>query len=258
MSTFWHSYKAEFFKNKHSVFLWIHIVLPITLVIIMTFYRFGKLSNLALFDTFFKIMGLAFPLLAAVLCGLIADQEKQAGHYQIMLGKLPHKTTTFISQLCMLLTMCLGSIFLAILLFMISMKFVLHTCDVNYLLFFKTGCLIFLSVIFLYSLYLTLAYRFGIGACSVVGFAGVIIAAVASTGQGDNIWTFLPWVWPLRFTNFMLLLYYKVANKIPPIQYFYSYTQSRFYTGLIHMTILTICCIVIYIFSFHSLGDRQK
>ncbi|MBU3178581.1 lantibiotic immunity ABC transporter MutG family permease subunit [Clostridium estertheticum] len=256
MSVFWHSYKAEFFKNKHSVFLWAHILMPFLLVAIMTFSRFGKLSSLGLFVIFFKMIGFAFPLLAAALCGLIASQEKPAGDYQMMIGRLPHKTTTFISQLCMLLTMCLGAIFLAILLFMISMKWILHVTNINYLLFFKTGGLIFLSVIFLYSLYLILAYHFNTGVCTMVGFSGVIIVALASTSQGDSIWMFLPWVWSVRFIDFIAALRFNDLSKIP-LKYI-SYPQGGMDIGLMCMGVMTIFCVAVYIFTFHLWEGRQK
>ncbi len=257
MRVFYHSYKAEFFKNKHSVFLWMHIVSPFLLVALVTFSRIGKLNSLGLFDNFFKIIGFAFPLLSAVLCGLIADQEKQAGQYQMMLSKLPRKTITFISQLCMLLTMCLAAIFLAILECLISMKWLLHVNSINYLLFFKTGVLIFLSVIFLYSLYLTLAYRFNTGVCNILGFSGVIIAALASTGQGDSIWMFLPWVWPMRFINFMTAFEFKAGGQQIPMQYL-SYTQGRMNIGLMCMGVMTISCVVLCIFSLYFWEGRQK
>lgn len=253
MITFWHSYKAEFLKNKHGVFLWTHIILPFLLVIFITFYRFRKLNDLALFDYFFKAIGFFFPIISAVLCGLIADQEKQAGHCQIMLSKLPHKATTFVSQLCMLLTMSLASIYLAIIIFIISMKCIIHVNNINYLLYFKTGFFIFLSVIFLYSLYLALAYHFSTGVCIVTGFAGLIIAALASTGQGDGVWMFLPWVWPMRIVNFILKFKFKVSGEVLS-----AYTYSELTTGLTFMTVMTICCIVIYILSFHFWEGRQK
>ncbi len=253
MCTFWNSYKSEFFKNKHSVFLWAHIILPFLLVIFMTFYRFGQLSDLVLFNYFFKIIGFFFPLIAAVLCGLIADQEKQAGHCQMMLGRLPHKTTTFVSQLCMLLTMCLSSIYLAIILFIISMKFIIHINNINYLLYFKTGFLIFLSVIFLYALYLALAYHFSTGVCIITGFTGFIIAALAATGQGDSVWIFLPWAWPSRFINFVLKFQFKISGESLS-----SYTHAGMTKGLTLMAIMTICCITIYVLSFHFLEGRQK
>ncbi|OBR96960.1 ABC-2 family transporter protein [Clostridium ragsdalei P11] len=258
MSELWHSYKAEFFKNKHSIFLRAHIVLPFLLVCLMTFTRLGKSSDLGIFSNFFKLMGFAFSLLAAVLCALIADQEKQAGHCQIMLSKLSHKTTSFVSQLCMLLTMCLGAIFFAILLFFISMKLILHINSINYLLYFKTGAFIFLCVIFLYSLYLILAYHFNTAVCNITGFAGVIICAVASTAQGDSVWMFLPWVWPIRFINFIVMSQYKLQGKIPPKEIFFSYTQNGLNTGLTSMIIMTICCIIFYILSFHFWEGRQK
>lgn len=258
MSDFFHSYKAEFFKNKHSIFLWAHIILPILLVVVMTFTRLSKLSDLDIFSNFFKLIGFAFSLLAAVLCGLIADQEKQAGHCQMMFSKLPHKTATFISQLCMLLTMCLGAILFAILLFLMSMKFILHVTSINYLLYFKTGAFVFLCAIFLYSLYLALAYHFNTGVCNITGFAGVIICALASTGQGDSVWMFLPWVWPIRFINFIVISQYKLAGKTPLKQYYLSYTQNGLNMGLTCMAVMTICCIIIYIFSFHFWDGRQN
>jgi ABC-2 type transport system permease protein len=258
MSEFFPSYKAEFFKNKHSIFLRAHIVLPFLLVCLMTFTRLGRLSDLDTFSNFFKIIGFAFSLLAAVLCGLIADQEKQAGHCQIMLSKLTHKTTSFVSQLCMLLTMCLGAVFLSILLFFISMNFILHKGNINYILYFKTGALIFLCVIFLYSLYLALAYHFNTGVCNITGFAGVIICALASTGQGDNVWMFLPWVWPIRFINFIVMSQYKLQGKILSKQDFFSYTPNGLNIGLKCMAVMTICCVILYILSFHFWEGRQK
>lgn len=259
MDQFWRSYKAEFIKNKHSVFLWMHIGIPIVFVAMLNFIcfsRIGKLSSLGLFATFFEMIGLAFPLIIAVLCGLIVNREKKAGHYQMMLGKTPDKITTFISQLCMLLTMCLIAIFIAIISFIISTHWILHVNSINCFLFFKTGTLVFLSVSFLYTLHLTLGYRFGVGACSIVGFTGTIIAALASTGLGDYIWRFLPWVWPIRFSNFMIAFQFKGGGEMP-MRYLY-YTQSEMNIGLVYMGIMTSCCII-FLWLFTSFWEcRQK
>lgn len=259
MSKFWHSYKAEFIKNRHSIFLWIHIALPFLLVFLITFIcfnRVGKINNLSLYETFFKMIGFSFPLLIAILCALITNQEKLAGNYQMMLGKLPYKPISFISQICMLLTMCFASVFLAIILFIISMKLILHVDNINYLLFCITGALIFFSSIILYNLYLTFAYHFNTGICIIIGFSGVIISALAATGLGDNVWIFLPWVWSIRLINFMTAFQFKIQGALP-IQYSY-YTLNHMNTGLLYIGLITILSVFLYIFPLYFWEGRQK
>ncbi|OPJ64219.1 lantibiotic immunity ABC transporter MutG family permease subunit [Clostridium oryzae] len=255
---FWNSYRAEFYKNKKSVFMWLHIGLPVILTALLTFLclgRKGRLTNIGLFGTFFQMIGYAMTLIAAVLCSLVVSQEQQAGGFQMMLGKTRHKVTTFISQLCMLLSMCAFALLLAVVSFLLSMKFVLHIKNISYIMFIKTAMIVFISVIFLYSFYLIIAYCFGTGISNIMGFAGVIISALACTGQGDSIWRVLPWAWSVRLSNFMTVSQYAHGAKVPLT---YKYYQHNDITGGLIMGIMTVCCLSLSIAVFYFWEGRQR
>lgn len=201
MNIFWRSYKAEFMKRKRSLFVWLHLIVPVVIVVLFTllfFGRRGQLDGEHISTLLFEMVGLGFPLVISVLCGLITSQEEQAGHYQVMLGKTRIKIVSFLSQLTMLITMGIVAIIILLHCFFISMKGILNISNISYILFMEKGLLIFLSAIFLYCFSLVISYLFGIGTCSLIGFFGVIVAALSETTLGDKVWMYLPWSWPIR------------------------------------------------------------
>lgn len=202
MITFWRSYRAEFLKRKHSLFFWLHLAIPFILVVMLDLYlrgRNGGPNGDYFFRVFYEIIGFAYPLVIAVLCGLVTSQEEQAGQFQVMLGKVPQRITTYLSQLGMLLTMGFLSMTLAVGGFTLSARWLLGVGDINYNSVLYTGFLVYISVIFLYCLSLLLGYLFGIGICSLIGFLGIIVAALSETSLGESVWVYLPWAWAIRF-----------------------------------------------------------
>lgn len=237
MNRFWCSYKAEFMKRKHSLFFWLHVGIPIILVIILDLFymnRKGELEVSYLFTVLFELVGFAYPLVIAVLCGLVTSQEEEAGQFQVILGKVSSKVVSYFSQLAMLLTMGFFSFVLAVSGFAASARWMLGVEGIDYSTVLRTSGLMFISVIFMYCLSLVLGYLFGIGICSLVGFLGMIAAALAETNLGDKVWMYLPWAWAIRI------------GKGAAIQ-----------SGLIWMGGMTFCILVISMLWFRNWEGRR-
>lgn len=237
MNRFWCSYQAEFMKRKHSLFFWLHVGIPIILVIMLDLLymsRRGGLEASYLFTVLFELVGFAYPLVIAVLCGLVTSQEEQAGQFQVMLGKGSSKIIGYFSQLAMLLTMGLFSFVLAVAGFVASARWMLGVRGIDYSSVLRTSGLMFISVIFMYCLSLVLGYLFGIGICSLVGFLGMIVAALAETNLGDRVWMYLPWAWAIRMGN-----------------------GAAIQSGVIWMGAMTFCILVISMLWFRNWEGRR-
>ncbi len=170
---------------------------------------------------------------------MVADREGSAGNYQVVLTQSPNKCTALFPSCLMLATMCALSLFMAAAGLMGLM--VMWNIPFEAGLVLKAGFVLLLTVFPFYTIHLIFAYKAGIGMCSILGFAGVIISALAETGMLDMLWIAVPYCWPFRFVHSILYTY-----TIPCRIYYYI------------PLLLAISLILYAAFWFHHWEGRQK
>jgi ABC-2 type transport system permease protein len=247
---------AEFKKRNRSLFLLLHLVIPLTLSGIWVTYisaRKDLVNPQFIYVTFFELLGIGTPLIISIICGVVSDSEDEAGNFQNMLGLTKSKAVTFISQISMMILSYFFAILLAISTYTLALKYLVGVDEINFSLYFLTGFVFTLCGVFLYFFYQIIGYKYGIGMCSIGGFAGLIIAALSITSIGDKIWIFLPWAWPNRFS-----LYLFGHSEISQSTITDNYTNSTIVLkGCVSSFIFTIIVITLSIFWFKNWYGRK-
>lgn len=197
--------KAEFIKQKHSIFYPLHIGIPLVYILgvaALFWNRHEMLMTESFLFLICQITAVALPLVSALVCGLAADREAAAGNYQVILTESTNKSMALLAQLIMITIMCTVSILITFL--GLSGILVIWNLPVQVLLFVKAGAAILLSVIPFYAIHLVLAYKAGIGICSIIGFGGIILSALGETSILDSFWIIIPYCWPIRFVQLIV------------------------------------------------------
>jgi ABC-2 type transport system permease protein len=194
--------RADLLKTRHTPFLLIHLLAPLTgAAVFLAYYSYSPWSASDKALAFMQSLGCALPALIGLVCSMAAEQEANAGQYQGMLAMPAARITTYISKLLLLLCFGLGAVLFAYSLFGLGFSRILQQDRLG-LPFYLTGAVIlFGSNIFLYLLHLTASLQFGRGTSIGTGLAGSLVSALMLTGLGDSIWPYIPFAWGVRFIS---------------------------------------------------------
>jgi len=206
MQQFYKCLSGEFKKRKRSTFLLLHLCLPFLFTGILMLYYFSRnapLSAAASYIIFFQIIGITTPVIISILCGMVADAESEAGGFQNILGLIQSKTTSFLSQITMMILSYSASLFFALSIYVLALKFVVNVREVNLSLYYLTGAIFIAAAIFQYFFYHYISYKHSVEISGIFGFMGMIINALCLTTLGDKIWGFIPWAWANRFCDYL-------------------------------------------------------
>ena len=188
---------ADARKLASTPFFVLHIGLPllgggvVLLYGAATQYGAAKLAMLYL-----QLLALAYPLVAAWACTILAQQELEAGGgYQLLTG--PRRSIALGSKLFYLL----GCGLLACLLAVGGYGAAVNAGEAALPGFALLAVILWASMLFSYLLHLWL----GLGVGRSVGFAvaagEVLLAALMMTGLGDGIWYLVPCSWGIRMVS---------------------------------------------------------
>lgn len=242
MLSLFRALRADFQKLKHTQIFWIHIVIPIigAFFFLVCYNLFNKVETIEKHVLYFELLGMMFPLLIGIICGMVVSQEEQAGQFQVLLGSTKSRSISCLSKLLTLILMGMFSLFLALGIVLFGLKLFLHVSNIPYLLYFQVfGWLIF-SNIFIYILSFFVSLKFGKGASIFLGIAGMLIAALMLTGLGDRCWMYFPWAWGVRFCDYATL-YFMPAVMHKEIPYLlYSIRKASCITGAYTLGILIL------------------
>lgn len=205
---------ADILKTKRTPLIWMHAAAPLLCAVFFLLYMYGRVHEpFALYHDFTSTIAVIYPLLIGIVCGMAASVEEQAGHFQMMLA-VPHsKIVSFASKLLLLLLLNILSVCLAVGLYLIGLTFFLHVHDLPYLVFLKGGVWLIAGSVPLYMLSFFVSIKYGMGPSSLLGGAGLLMAALMNTGLGDIIWRYVPWAWSVRLAGLEGLLHFEKVKK---------------------------------------------
>lgn len=184
MITFFRYVKSDLIKIARLPMLLIHVIFPI----------FGTLAFLGLFAVrcttpfskisgFFELAAFAYPLLAAIVCSMAANEEASAGNFKEMMTA--HiKFMPFLSKLTALLL--LGAV--AILILVIGFILGLHVSCISLGYYLYCACILFSVSIFFYVLNLIISLRFGTIQTIVAGILETFLGPFLTSGIFDGTW----------------------------------------------------------------------
>jgi len=234
MNTLINSLNAESYKQRHSLFRGLSIVLPIMIAVVLASYfkvRTDAFNSHTAYLFFFEAIAMGSPLVISIISGLIISQEKKAGNFKNLLGINRHKKMLFFGKTLFMILSYSVSLLLAVGVYFLLLKFWIGY-DVSLMPFFFNIINFSLCAIFLYFFYNLLSYNLGSGLTSIFGIGGLVIAALSFTGQGDRIWFYLPWAWSHRFS---LFIYAKISQLETLAQYA---NEASFIMGILSAIIL--------------------
>ncbi|KIU05631.1 SpaG protein [Bacillus subtilis] len=163
----------------------------------------------------FTCISLLWKLLQLHCRCLSASLEEQAGKFQVLLGSTSPKVIAYASKMLMLLFMELCSIGIALFIYIIGLKFILHVPDLSYDIFITGGAWLVAGSVALYCIYFFISCMFGMGASVLIGGAGLLMTALMNTGLGDAIWKYNPWAWGIRLSGLNGVLHFKEKGDNP-------------------------------------------
>ena len=206
MKSFVRFSRADFQKNRHTPMLWMHIIIPASVaVLLLVYYAFSHQEATGKVYGLMELLGVGFPLIIGIITSMAIDQERSAGNFQELL-MAREKIKSYLSKLCMLLLMALGSLLIAIGGFALGFQFILHQNQFSVSVYGQLIIVLFLSQIFLYILHTVCSLRFGSGASIGLGIGESLISALLITGLGEGIWHWIPCGWGVRFSVYNLSL----------------------------------------------------
>lgn len=150
--------KAEYQKRKHSILLYIHIMVPIMCAVVFAgYYHISVWEPTTKISAYLEVLAVAFPFLIGIIVGLVIQIENQAGHFQVLLGTIPSRTATYIGKFGFLIINALVSTLLALGIFALLYRNAPAT------LYMKAGFLLLITVLPIYLIHLFVGMNFGKG-----------------------------------------------------------------------------------------------
>lgn len=193
--------RSDFRKMKHTFLLWIHILLPAAVSFaFISYYSVSAWKTETKITVFLETLSIAFPLVIGLICGNAAEQEEQAGNYQVMLSSIRSKTAVYLGKLLGLLLLGTAAVMLAVGIFAAGFgKYPLA-------LYGKAAGILLLGNAFGYVLHLFISLQYGKGASTGLGMTESLISALMLTGLGDRIWQVIPCAWGARISSYLLYI----------------------------------------------------
>lgn len=198
MGRFWKAYRAEFLKMRRTFLYGIHAAVPLAgSLLFLLYYRMSAWDELAQLSGFAEIIGVSFPLLAALVCAGTVSLEEE-NHFQVFLGNSCRKRDAFLAKWLAMESLGFLAVLAAILLFAAGQRWWLGKDGISPELYGGTFLLLFLGSVPLYLEHLFLNLMFPKNVSLGIGVAQLVLSALFLTGLGEGRWQFFPCAWSAR------------------------------------------------------------
>ncbi|KDE49233.1 lantibiotic ABC transporter permease [Geobacillus sp. CAMR12739] len=221
---------SEWIKTKRTAIRMMIIITPIIYSLFMVWYfshyRTPMFWQVKIYQGFFEVMAVSLPIIISLLTGLMSYQEEKAGSFMNILTGPVSKIKWYVGKLTLLIFIACADILLATILMLFGMKYVLKVVHIHYHLFLQGAILSIVGSLILFSMHLFISFAFGMGASIAVGSGGFLISAlIGATSLGDHIWSYIPWSWAVRLSQFPILMMPEVKQTLG-VQLLNSYSLS--------------------------------
>lgn len=196
MATLLRCIRSDFHKFRHTCMLLIHILIPIGAAgLFLLYFIKSPWQPILKLNAFLSTIAIGFPLIAGLICGITAEQEAQAGSFQVMMRSIKSRGAMYASKLIILISLSIFSVILAVGLFGVGFR------TAPALFYLKAIGVLAAGSAFLYILHLFISFQFGSGATIALGIAEGLIAFIMKTGLGDGKWYYIPCAWGARMCD---------------------------------------------------------
>lgn len=197
---------AEFLKMRHTFLYRLHIAVPVIgCAVFLFYYSAAGWSETAQISGFIEMIGIALPLLTALVCAGNAGLEEE-NHFQIFLGASVCKPRAFHAKWLVLELLALMSILAAVVMFAFGYRFVLGKEGISIADYGALVLLLCIGSVPLYLEHLFLNFMFPRPVSLGIGVAQFLLSALFLTGLGDGRWQFFPCTWSARGAALFLAL----------------------------------------------------
>ncbi|WP_334074589.1 MULTISPECIES: lantibiotic immunity ABC transporter MutG family permease subunit [Paenibacillus] len=242
--------RSDLIKLRRQPLLWIHLVIPLVgIAVFLSYYAFSPWTSQSKVEAYLQIVAISLPVMIGIVCAFAADQEANAGNYQVLLTSSV-KPLPFVSKISLLLLLGLGSIMLAAAGFGFGYIFILDSTLYDLTFYVCAGGILFIGSIFMYILHFIISLRYGRGASMGLGIVESMVAALLLTGLGDFNWIYVPCAWSARWITIWAQYPYARLQEIPP--------EMLLNRGLIHVIVGTaIIAILFSVWLYRWEGKRS-
>lgn len=193
--------KAEFYKMRHTFLVPIHVIVPFAAGVL--FLAWTRISAQLQFSVFVQAVGVAFPVLASVICAGNVDLEI-SGHLQGFLMTTGKKGSALLAKWMSLEILAFFAVMGATIIYGAGNRLILGDMEIPFSVFLKAGVLLWLGSLPLYLEHLFLNLCFSKVVSLAVSIGELLISALFLTGLGEGKWQYVPCTWSARGTSLYL------------------------------------------------------
>lgn len=229
-----HLVMAQWKKTKHTIIRPMVLCLPIVYSFLMSFYyRFTQAQAVSTEEKivfFFLLLSIAIIFFSAIIVSFFIQLDKSASYFgnELRIGIPRRKVIT--SKILFFMALVLTVEFVALLLFTIVGFFFQMNLEsvITMILFLFTSIILLLPTILIYVFF---AYRFNFTGTLMISVVMVLSSILmGTTGLGNQLWRFLPWVWPVKI----------ISSILPTALYLTGDTQAKAIETLVQTLIFSV------------------
>lgn len=239
--------KAEFYKMRHTFLVPIHVIVPFAAGVL--FLAWTRISAQLQFSVFVQAVGVAFPVLASVICAGNVDLEI-SGHLQGFLMTTGKKGSALLAKWMSLEILAFFAVMGATIIYGAGNRLILGDMEIPFSVFLKAGVLLWLGSLPLYLEHLFLNLCFSKVVSLAVSIGELLISALFLTGLGEGKWQYVPCTWSARGTSLYLA---EKFNRRAAL----GASATELHEILTCVLMSVSLCVIIFIW-FHFYEGRQE
>lgn len=228
-------FSSNFIKLKRTPILLLHLLTPIVITFLFLYYYIiAGYHIITDVRVFFIILQMCYPIFIGISVSAFTQLERNINSIQNTLGLVESRISMYMGKLLFMIFLSAINLILYELCFYIGANLFLDMNIFSLNLYIGIFLIFLFSNLFIYSLHLAVAFRFGSTVSVLLGIAGTILAGYFQTAIGDKIWPIIPWECGIRF-----------------LENYFNFSNSPIISGIASMIILTSIILILSILWFN-------
>lgn len=224
METLGRHLKSQCYRLRRTKVGLIHLMVPLIGILIFTsYYRSSPWSEEDKVMVFLQAIAMAFPMLIAIIIGLVYEAEEEAGNFQNLLALTCSKKRTLFLSWLMVYLLGAGACVVTVVGFCIVFEGG-STDFFKINQYLKRGIVLSLSQMSLYLITYILCFSFGRGVALGFGVFNTLLSPLLYLGLGDGIWQYIPAGYGIRLISYYELV---LTEKIETVSIWQDYYVGR-------------------------------
>lgn len=226
---------SNFIKLKRTPILLLHLLPPIVITLLfLCYYTIVGYRIITDVRVFFVILQICYPIFISIVVSVFTHLDRNINGIQNTLGLVNSRISIYLGKLLFILFLSAINLIMYELCFYIGINLFLDTNVAPLNSYIGIFQIFLFSNLFLYSLHLSIAFRFGSSVSVLLGIAGTILSGYFETAIGDKIWPIIPWECSVRF-----------------LENYFNFSSTPIISGIISMIILTSIVLILSILWFN-------